>query len=61
MWCANNTKGRATEYLEYDCYEEMAVAQMARIGREIAAQFEIGRSGWYTDWDGWKSAKRALP
>jgi molybdopterin converting factor subunit 1 len=41
----NNTKGRATEYLEYDCYEEMAVAQMARIGREIAAQFEIGRIG----------------
>jgi MoaE-MoaD fusion protein len=41
----NNTKGRATEYLEYDCYEEMAVAQMARIGGEIAAQFEIGRIG----------------
>jgi molybdopterin synthase catalytic subunit len=41
----NNTKGRATEYLEYDCYEDMAVEQMARIGREIADQFEIGRIG----------------
>jgi MoaE-MoaD fusion protein len=41
----NNTKGRATEYLEYDCYEEMAVAQMTRIGHEIAGQFEIGRIG----------------
>ena len=41
----NNTKGRATEYLEYDCYEEMAVVQMARIGHEIAARFEIGHIG----------------
>jgi molybdopterin synthase catalytic subunit len=39
----NNTKGRATTFLEYECYEEMAVRQMARIGREIALEFEIGR------------------
>jgi MoaE-MoaD fusion protein len=39
----NNTKGRATSYLEYECYEEMAIEQMARIGREIAQEFEIGR------------------
>ena len=39
----NNTKGRATTFLEYECYEEMAVEQMARIGREIAQEFEIGR------------------
>ena len=41
----NNTKGRPTQYLEYECYEEMAEAQMARIGLEIAAQFAIGRIG----------------
>jgi MoaE-MoaD fusion protein len=39
----NNTKGRATRFLEYECYEEMAIEQMARIGREIVQEFEIGR------------------
>jgi molybdopterin synthase catalytic subunit len=41
----NNSKGRATKYLEYECYEEMALARMERIGKEIASQFEIGRIG----------------
>ena len=41
----NNTKGRPTIYLEYECYEAMAKQQMARIGREIAGQFAIGRIG----------------
>jgi molybdopterin synthase catalytic subunit len=41
----NNTKGRATAHLEYECYEQMAVEQMARIGKEIASQFAIGRIG----------------
>lgn len=41
----NNSKGRATLYLEYECYEPMAIEQMAKIGREVAAQFEIGRVG----------------
>lgn len=39
----NNTKGRRTRYLEYECYEPMALAGMAAIGREIAGQFAIGR------------------
>ena len=39
----NNTKGRATRYLEYECYEAMAVKMMAQIGREIAAAHQIGR------------------
>ncbi len=39
----NNTKGRPTRYLEYECYESMAVKIMAQIGREIAAEFSIGR------------------
>ncbi len=41
----NNTKGRSTTHLEYECYEGMAKEQMARIGREIAGQFAIGRIG----------------
>ncbi|MBV8551741.1 MAG: molybdenum cofactor biosynthesis protein MoaE [Acidobacteriaceae bacterium] len=41
----NNTKGRATTHLEYECYEAMALAQIVRIGREIANQFEIGHIG----------------
>ena len=32
----NNTKGRATKFLDYECYEAMAVKMMAEIGREIA-------------------------
>jgi molybdopterin synthase catalytic subunit len=39
----NNTKGRATQYLDYECYEGMAIKMMAQIGREIAGQFAIGR------------------
>lgn len=41
----NNTKGRATLYLEYECYEQMALKQIAEIGREIADQYEVGRLG----------------
>jgi molybdopterin converting factor subunit 1 len=41
----NNTKGRLTTHLEYECYEAMAKELMARIGREIATQFAIGRIG----------------
>jgi molybdopterin converting factor subunit 1 len=39
----NNTKGRMTKYLDYECYEEMAVKMMAQIGLEIAASHAIGR------------------
>ena len=39
----NNTKGRATLCLDYECYESMALKMMAQIGREIAAAHEIGR------------------
>jgi molybdopterin converting factor subunit 1 len=39
----NNTKGRATKFLDYECYEPMAVKMMAEIGREIAAAHSIGR------------------
>jgi MoaE-MoaD fusion protein len=41
----NNTSGRATLRLEYECYEPMAIRQMAGIGREIASQYAISRIG----------------
>jgi molybdopterin converting factor subunit 1 len=41
----NNTRGRATLRLEYECYEEMAIRKIVEIGREVAAQFAISRIG----------------
>ncbi len=41
----NNTSGRKTLRLEYECYEPMAIRKMAEIGREIAAQHAISRIG----------------
>jgi molybdopterin synthase catalytic subunit len=38
----DNTKGRATKFLDYECYEPMALKIMAQIGREIAAAHAIG-------------------
>ena len=39
----NNSKGRKTLYLDYECYEPMAIKTLAEIGREIAATYAIGR------------------
>src|SRR5437588_194588 len=39
----NNTKGRRTRYLDYECYEPMAIKLMAEIGREIATGCAIDR------------------
>lgn len=39
----NNTKGRATKFLDYECYEPMAVKTMAEIGRDIAQNHAISR------------------
>ncbi len=41
----NNTKGRPTQFLEYECYAPMAIRQMEQIGVEIAASHAIGRIG----------------
>ncbi len=41
----NNTKGRATRFLDYECYEAMAIKVMAELGREIARSHSIGRVG----------------
>lgn len=39
----DNTKGRPTLHLDYECYEPMAVKMMAEIGCEIAREHAIGR------------------
>ena len=39
----NNTKGRATRCLDYECYESMALKTMLQIGLELVGQYEIGR------------------
>ena len=39
----NNTNGRPTLCLDYECYEAMALKIMARIGRELAASHQVGR------------------
>jgi molybdopterin synthase catalytic subunit len=41
----NNTSGRKTLRLEYECYEQMSIRKMAEIGREIAGQCAISRIG----------------
>jgi MoaE-MoaD fusion protein len=38
----NNTKGRPTLFLDYECYESMAIKMMAAIGLGIAGEFPIG-------------------
>ena len=39
----NNTKGRPTLCLDYECYEAMALKLMGELGRDLAATREIGR------------------
>jgi molybdopterin synthase catalytic subunit len=39
----NNTKGRPTLCLDYECYESMALKMMTQIGEELAAAHAIGR------------------
>lgn len=39
----NNTKGRKTSYLDYECYEGMAIEVMAQLGREIAGRHSVSR------------------
>lgn len=41
----NNTSGRKTLRLEYECYEAMAIRKMAEIGGEIAGRHAVSRVG----------------
>ena len=37
----NHTKGRATRYLDYQCYPPMALKMMLQIGVEIAGKYDV--------------------
>ena len=39
----NNTTGRRTRCLDYECYEPMAIKMMAQIGGKLAGEFAIDR------------------
>ena len=39
----NNSHGRQTHFLDYECYEPMAIKMIAQIGREVAAAYPIDR------------------
>lgn len=41
----DNTKGRATKFLDYEGYEAMAVKVMAELGKELAAKHKVSRVG----------------
>lgn len=41
----DNTKGRATRYLEYDVYAEMAEKEMRAIGEEVKSRWEVDAVG----------------
>lgn len=41
----NQSGGRRTRYLEYECYEGMAIRVMAEMGRAIAAKHGVSRVG----------------
>ncbi|HZD76905.1 MAG TPA: molybdenum cofactor biosynthesis protein MoaE [Acidobacteriaceae bacterium] len=41
----DNTRGRKTLYLDYEAYEEMALAQMQKLAEEAAERFAIDRVG----------------
>jgi molybdopterin synthase catalytic subunit len=38
----DNSRGRRTDYLVYDAYEEMAERKMAEIGAEVERRWKIG-------------------
>ena len=39
----NNTNGRRTLYLDYECYEGMAIRMIAALGRELATGHAVSR------------------
>lgn len=41
----DNSKGRKTLYLDYECYQEMAIGVMVALGREIVKAFPVSRIG----------------
>ena len=41
----DNTRGRKTLYLDYEAYEEMALAEMQKLASEAGERFAIDRVG----------------
>jgi MoaE-MoaD fusion protein len=39
----NNSGGRRTRFLDYECYEPMAIKVLAEIGRRLRASYPLGR------------------
>src|SRR5258708_30667776 len=37
----NNPRGRGTQYLEYECYESMAISEMEKLAQQSLEQFKI--------------------
>ncbi len=37
----NNTRGRRTRYLDYECYESMAINEMERLAQQSLEQFKV--------------------
>ena len=37
----NNTRGRATLYLDYECYEAMAISEMEKLANQALEQFKV--------------------
>ena len=56
----DNTRGRKTLYLDYEAYEEMALAQMQKLAREAAESGSRSTAwAWCIGWGGWRSARAA--
>ncbi len=39
----DNTKGRPTQFLDYECYEAMALRLMEDLGRDMRAKYAVGQ------------------
>ena len=39
----NNSKGRSTQYLDYECYAPLALSTMRRLAREVRGHYDIHR------------------
>ncbi|MBZ5525899.1 MAG: molybdenum cofactor biosynthesis protein MoaE [Acidobacteriia bacterium] len=37
----NNTRGRPTRYLDYECYESMAISEMEKLSQQALEQFKV--------------------
>ena len=55
--CRNNTKGRSTLFLDYECYEPMAIRTMRDSAKRLRLLIRLPASLWSTGWGAWRSAR----